>query len=314
MPPCSLKLVRAILLASPSLAVLIVWMTMPSGVAQSSDEDWGQEASSTRRFATSAEVSRVVDGLKKTCDDFKISFVGSGDFHPDRLAITGDAMFSSADQMLVFHQRTSHVAAYNNQAATHSLERPLTGLSISQWSAGRAIKIGTAFRQIIAGASPVEFGPPITKYEPPDERGQHDQDGHWLITWKRVDAKGYPFCSDNVSLELSESHGLINATVDLDSDYVEAEGEPMTAPEAIAIARKNNPSKGNASLNTGDYALGTSALEIVKPRNHPSRLAWVVWFNPAHALKAGGQASLYPIALWVDAHTGKIIGNDVLLF
>ena len=272
-----------------------------------------------------ADSDRILAGLEKTCDEFQLKFQGAHQFQPEQ----GETTFTtydtpkieltSKDHKFIFQKLSNRLAVYLLWGRGSDVEPPNYS-DKPQWSIDQAIKVGTAFRDVLAAEAHVSFGKPKIEYKPPSGgkgSGMDFHAGYWWIYWSKIDDKGIPFGSNGVQLNLSESIGVTSATTYLDDSYVAEKGEPMSATAAIAIAKKSYPAMGTDSKTIVDYALKSSDLELIRPygpEQKPCRLAWVIWLSPVRSESSksfiGYDDSQEVI---VDALTGQIIGGDAML-
>jgi hypothetical protein len=216
----------------------------------------------------------------------------------------------------------------------------------AKWSVEQVIAIAAAFEKVFVDPQDVTLGAPFAEYYDDAEfvgpagaatlKKYHI--GQWTVCWPRVDSKGHPFYGDHVTIQIQEGCAPLGVGVYLTTPYTEEKSDPITEERALWIAEKTafwrqlgekifyhcvlaDEFERNV---TGDQILSKQLVIVLPnrsfwggfseaPAGTPARLAWVFWFRPIHAKPPSGPTYNDSFAIWVDAHTGSVIGGDAML-
>ena len=249
--------------------------------------------------------------------------------------------FRQSDNRLTDYQNS---ALIDGPAARTFYDRPMK----PKWSVEQAIAIGTAFEKICVDSTNVTLGAPFAKYYDNAEfvgpagaatvKKYHT--GQWTVSWPRVDTNGHPFAGDHVTIQMQEGYAPLGVGVYLTTPYADEKTEPISESDALNKAEWTvfwrqlgekifyycvlaDEYQRNV---TGDQILSKQLIVVLPnrsfwgsyyavPAKTKARLAWVIWFRPIHSSKSTSGLGLYDedFAVWIDAHTGGVIGGDAML-
>ena len=293
--------------------------------------------------AMSAKAARILAGVKKACPALHLKFVGATDFEPANAsddekafheigATTGEigrngwssVSIDSPDHQFTFLRSSHQLIRYQNlkivdrARAEWFWERWLK----PSWNQAQAIREATPFLKIFTDPLDVKLGDPSAHYDA-NVRG-----GQWCVTWPRVDGQGHPFEDDQVAIWMSEGYAPQDVGVKLSTPFTEEIGKTISKADALKVALNWKGLGGKFQPNSSADKLVKNKLlggdlEVVMPQKNAdlalgpeegasARLAWVFWFAPLHSEKKDLRYS-DSFAIFVDAHTGVVIGSDGLL-
>ena len=300
----------------------------------------------------SYKADHILSEMQKTSDALHLRFVGPTHFVPDwgtiddnQILMTGVTIrldsfghsftFTDSDSRFNDYQNRLYDELPENQVLYDEPDKP-------KWSKEQAIAIATAFKKIFVEPTDALLGPPRAEYthtsfEPSKSNKLRSRLGMWMISWPRVDGQGHPFFGDHVTIQIQEGFAPLGAGAWLTTPYSEEKTAPISESDALNKAeyvvfwrqlwekifyRCVLADEYQRNI-VGDDILSKQLTIVLPNRNFfghlskastKARLVWEIWFRPRHSSKppASGWWD-EDFSVWIDAHTGSVIGGDAML-
>jgi hypothetical protein len=245
--------------------------------------------------------------------------------------------FRNSDCRFDGYQNSLYDVLPENQILNETPDKP-------KWSEEQAIEVGTAFKNIFVEPTDALLGQPHAEYTHTSfaiskSNTLRSRKGMWMIVWPRVDSQGHFFYGDHVTIQIQEGYAPLGVGVYLTTPYKDEKTELVSEADALTKAMRlifllqlgekifyHCVSVDDYERNiVGDEVLSKELMVVLPKRSFlghirsvsestTARLAWVIWFRPIHSSKPPA-IGWYDedFAIWIDAHTGQIIGYNAML-